>query len=305
MEAKHVFAGIFLIIVLGLMTGYYIYFFSSEDLEFTANPKNYNFSLEAANNSSMQFYNNLRFPTSDITYRIEHCTKKKSQDMRDAFAFMGNITILRFNEVNDNEQIYVTCNETAKFKENLFVAGEGGPSSVVRSGEYNVINKGEILLIQDSSCQKPNVAIHELLHVLGFKHSGNNNNIMYPISNCAQTVGEEIPQLINNLYSIESLPDLVFENVSAYMHGRMLDINISVRNIGLNTANPSIIEIILDNKQLRQVELSRLEAGGGKLITITNIFVTQFSLDEIELYIDSSDRELDKKNNNITLELAD
>ena len=234
MEAKHFFAAIFLVIVVVLLGGYSFYLFMSEELEFTANPRNYDFNIGNNSNSSMQFYPNLRYQDKEITYRIFNCEKKKNQDMRDAFDYLENLTILDFQEVDSGEEIYVTCNETTRFQKNMFIAGEGGPTWTVRAGLYNVIFKGEILLISDSQCEKPNVAIHELLHALGFNHSNNENNIMYPISSCKQTIGEQIPELINNLYSVESLSDLAFENASALKHGLYLDINLSIRNIGLN-----------------------------------------------------------------------
>jgi len=303
MEAKTIFAEIFAVIIIVLLLGYSSYYFASEELEFSANPRNYNFSVNNTDNNNMQFYPNMRYPNREITYRIYNCEKKKSQDMEDAFGIMENLTILKFNEVSDNEELYITCNETTRFKKNMFIAGEAGPSWTVRAGWYNIILRGEILLMLDSGCERPNIAIHELLHALGFNHSNNPNNIMYPISSCKQTIGEEIPQLINEIYSTESLPDLVVENASAHKHGLFLDINISVRNVGLNNASSAIINIISNEKIIKQIGLEGIEIGKGRIITLTSLLLTKLNADEIIISIDSADRELDKKNNNITLEI--
>ena len=118
--------------------------------------------------------------------------------------------------------------------ENYFVAGEGGPTNISSTNDFNVITHGQVLLLRDSDCPTPNVATHELLHALGFAHSTNPNNVMYPVTNCDQTIGQDIPELINTLYSTPSYSDLSFANASAIIHGRYLDTNISISNNGLN-----------------------------------------------------------------------
>lgn len=295
------FAG--LILVAGLLTGYYLYFLSNNQLEFSANPKNYNFSL-IETEAGMQFYPKMRYPNKEIKFRIFNCGIQKAQDMRDAFDYLENLTVLDFTEVESSEEIYITCDEKTRFERNLFVAGEGGPTKIIRSGEYSVIMAGEILLISDSKCEIPKVAIHELLHALGFKHSENQNSLMYKIANCNQVLGEQIPAKINELYSIKSLPDLKFEDISASMHGRYLDVNLSIRNAGLNNAGDSKIKISSDGDLIKELDLEKLEIGEGRLISVSNIFISQLRLDGLEIYIDSLDAELDKENNLIELELS-
>ena len=82
-----------------------------------------------------------------------------------------------------------------------------------------------------------------------------------------------------------------------------MDINLSIRNIGLNNASDAIINLISDSKIIKQLGIEGIEIGKGRIITVTNILITKFKLENITLEIDTTYRELDKENNNITLEI--
>ena len=302
MKSKIIFAILFLITITGLLGIYY--FLPFNELEFTINQKNYNFTINKSNSLiEMQFYPNMRYLKKEITYKIYNCSLKKSQDMKDAFNILNNLTILSFKPVLSNEEISVTCDEKERFNNGMFIAGEGGPTKIIRSGIYSIILSGKVLLIRESKCERPNIALHELLHALGFKHSKNPENIMYNFTKCKQTLGDDIPTLINRLYSIESYSDLMFENVSAIMHGRYLEINLSVRNAGLADSEPSVIEINSNGKLLKEIKVKSLKIGEGRLIFIKNIWISKTNIQELNLYINSSEKELDKENNNLNLEI--
>jgi len=185
----------------------------------------------------------------------------------------------------------------------LFIAGEGGPTNITRTKNFNIITSGKVLLIKDSNCPRPNIALHELLHALGFDHSKNTNNIMYNVSNCRQTLGEDIPNLINKLYSVPNYADLSFGNVSAIMKGKYLDLNLTVRNNGLKKAENATIIISADDKILKKINLSSLEIGRGTSIFLTNLFVNQIKVNKIEIFIDSEFEELDKSDNKLVLQV--
>ena len=219
-------------VMIGLLFVYW--FVPLNSVSFGSFSGNSNFSLDS--NSQMQFYENMRFPETRISYHINDCPLQKEDDMQWAFEILENKTILDFYPVVSEPEISVTCDSRNKLDGSLFIAGEGGPTNITKTQNFNVILSGSILLLRDSSCEIPNVAIHELLHVLGFDHSSNNENIMYNLSNCRQTIGDDIIDLINELYSFESLPDLTLENVSAIMNRRYLDTNISVKNYGLQNS---------------------------------------------------------------------
>ncbi len=284
---------IFGLFLISLMIFYFIPF---NTINFSTNTGNYNFSV-IQGNSTMQFYPNMRFSSQEISYRIFDCPLQKEDDMEFAFDIMENITPLRFYPVVNNEEISITCEEILRVDKDFFIAGEGGPVNITVSGQFNVIMNGEILLIKESDCPRPNIALHELFHVLGFGHSSNQGNIMYNITNCDQTIGQDMIQLIETLYSVPSYPDLSLENVSAVMTGRFLSVNMIIMNRGLNNAGASKVYIYVDNTFLKELDLIPLETGRGRIISISNIFVTQLNINELDFIISSDFKEITKDNN--------
>ncbi len=271
--------------------------------EFGIKPGNSNFSLNSYEGENMQFYANMRYPDSRISYKIISCPLQKKDDMERAFEIISNKSVLEFYPLEYNEEISVTCDSRNKIEEGLFIAGEGGPTNITKAGEFYVIFHGKILLIKESTCERPNIALHELLHALGFNHSKNSNNIMYYISKCKQTIGQDQIDLINKLYSIPSYPDLAFENVSAIMHGRYLDTNISIKNNGLKDAEEVRILIYADEKFVKEIDLDALKVGHGITIILSNVWVKEINVGELKFFIDSNFSELEKNNNVIVLEI--
>lgn len=279
-------------------------FFPFENIAFSVD-SNPSFSLE--NNSvKMQFYENMRFPDSKITYNIDgDCTLKKKQDMREGFEIIENLTILEFEELYQNGEIFISCQEENLIEDGMFIAGEGGPTKIISGENFNVIFSGNILLIRESQCSKPNVAMHELLHVLGFNHSDNPQNLMYPISKCSQTIGDEIINEINRLYSTPSNPDLFFENASGSKEGRYLNLKLSIRNGGLMDSPPCKIVVYDEEKELKNVDISGMEVGVGITIDMKNIDIGLNKIEKLRIKIEGNFDELSKDNNEITLMNSD
>ncbi|MDP3992221.1 MAG: matrixin family metalloprotease [Nanoarchaeota archaeon] len=296
---KSVLSYVIAILLVALLFFYWV--FPLETIDFSFSPKNSNFTLDGNGNDNMQFYQNMRFPNKDISYRIDDCTLQKADEMETAFDIIDDLTIINFYSVSSNEEIFVTCDEQTRFEGNLFIAGEGGPVNITQAGNFNVIQKGAITLIRESKCENPNVGTHELLHALGFDHSENPNNIMYPVSKCSQTIGQDTVDLINWLYSFPSLPDMAFENVSATMSGRYLDLNFTIRNQGLKNSPGGTIEVYADGDSIQEIEFESLGIGHGRRILINNIFVLQKSIDELRFFINTDFEELEKENNEAIL----
>jgi hypothetical protein len=302
MGAKSSFVFAILLLILFFVAYWFIPF---QETYFVPSNANTNFTLNNLSQEEMQFYPNLRFLSPNISYRIGECTLSKKGEMEMAFEIIENKTFLNFYPVQSNEEISITCQSTNKIEGNLFIAGEGGPMNITSSGNYNLIHNGAILLIRDSGCESPNVAIHELLHVLGFRHSSNEYNLMYNVSMCGQRIGEDMINKINEIYSIPSYPDLVFENVSVVMHGRYLNSNFTVKNVGLNSSEEMKLNFYADNKKVESMDIDGLKAGTGMKITLQNFFINQIDVREIKMKIDYPLEELEKNNNEIILKVKD
>lgn len=301
MWGKIFFSFVFVIFTVSTLILYW--FVPFKITEFGIKPGNSNFSLNSYEEGNMQFYANMRYPNPRISYKIDSCPLQKKDDMERAFDIIENQSVLEFYPLEYDEEISVTCDSRNKIKDGLFVAGEGGPTNITKAGEFYVIFNGKILLIKESTCERPNIALHELLHALGFDHSDNPNNIMYPISKCKQTIGQDILESINKIYSVPSYPDLVFENVSAIMHGRYLDTNITIKNNGLKDAEEIKILIYADEKFVKEIDLDLLEIGYGLTITLSNVWVKAMSVKELKFFIDYNFDELEKNNNEVVLEI--
>ena len=285
----------------------FYWFFPFNTIEFYSDigtSNNFNFSLSSSETKEMQFYENMRYLNSEISYRIFDCPLYKKNEIQKAFDTLSNLTTLNFYPVLYNEEISATCENRAKAKRGpIFIAGEGGPINITNTQNFNVIFHGEITLIKESKCENPNIGLHEILHALGFDHSSNPNNIMYNVSKCSQTIGDDIINKIDELYSVKSYPDLAFENVSAIMHGKYLDTNMSIRNHGLKKSENAKILIYADEKLIKEVELNPLEIGYGLTISLRNILVLKLNVNELNFLIESSFNELNKNNNQIKLEI--
>lgn len=289
----------FLLVVILLVFYWFIPLSTTEFYSF-----NKSSSQEVSNDVSTQFYPNMRFGDSKISYNIaDSCPLQKQDDMERAFDIISSKTPLRFFPVASSEEISVLCDSGVKLEGGLFVAGEGGPVNITRAGEFNVISNGRILLFKESSCPEPNVAIHELLHVLGFDHVNNPNDIMYNLSRCDQEISPSTIQTLYNLYSIPSLPDLAFEDASAVMKGKYLDLNMSVRNSGLIASSSAVISVYADGKKIKDFDLNSLEVGHGRIVSLTNLFVVKLKVNQLTLFINSTQEELSKDNNEVKLQI--
>ncbi|MEK6906042.1 MAG: matrixin family metalloprotease, partial [Nanoarchaeota archaeon] len=245
-----IFSSIAIFLVIFSLLFYWFIPFKTTDFQPDYN-RNSNFSINSS--GSMQFYPNMRYPEPVISYSITDCTLKKKDEMVRAFDFISNLTVLKFYPTGETPEISITCDSNNKIEGGLFIAGEGGPTNITKTEKFSVILAGKILLIRESGCKTPNVPIHELMHVLGFDHSDNSGNLMYPISDCSQTIGEDSIELINQLYSVPSYPDLSFEGVSATMHGAYLDTDISIRNNGLKQSETFKVKIYADEKMIKEI----------------------------------------------------
>ena len=247
-----------------------------------------------------QFYSNMRYESSTISYSFASaCSQTKKEDARSAFAFLDEETILSFNEKAEGE-IQITCGAVSppSGSERTFVAGEGGPYLVINASAFNIIKTGKISLYREEKCDNPNIAIHEILHALGFDHTGNISSIMYPISECDQTLDEEIIKEINKIYSVPSLPDLVLSSLSVNSSNSYINFEVKVSNEGITDAGSATLELRdkAKDKVIKSFDLGNVQVGSRKVLGVTNVWAFP-SPKEVEFRIVYSGQELSKDNN--------
>jgi hypothetical protein len=295
--------GILLIIIFTFLFLFILYFspFQHKQFNLLGNDKDSNFTFNSTEELNL-FYPNMRFPFSNISYKIYNCEKDKMQEVIQSFQIIQNLSVLRFYPIENKEQISIFCEEKKEDFNQLYVAGEGGPTEITVSGDFKIIKKGEIHLIKKSDCDKPNVVIHELFHVLGFNHSINKEDIMYNVTNCNQKINPLAISYINDLYSIPPLPDLEISNVSLIVHGRFLDLNSTVKNMGIISSNNSTLFIYGDDKIIETFNIEDLCEGCSKIISIGNAWINSYKAENLSLEIKTNEKELNKENNKIKLD---
>jgi hypothetical protein len=248
---------------------------------------------------SEQFYPNLRYQDKNIKYSIsDSCDAKKRKSAEDAFSVISELTILNFEEDKANPEIAILCSDIAPSadEKNHFVAGEGGPSKIIDTGNFEVILFGKVSLYRTDVCEEPKVAEHEILHALGFDHNSNRDSILYPITDCKQQIDQDIIEDINRLYSVPSLPDLVIDEVSAERTGKYIGFKINISNKGLIDSNDAILYVYSSDKEIYNYLLSDMGMGKRKVLTITNLFSISAS-DMLRFEIKTPENEISKDNN--------
>lgn len=286
----------------GLGIGMYFLWLNlpAESLEF--NPYHRNISQEFSEQST-QFYPNMRYKSKIITYAIEpNCSLKKTNDVKGAFARIQDVTVLSFVEQARNPEVMIMCSniEPSAEQEDHFIAGEGGPVQIINTTNYAVILAGKVSLYRPDSCEKPQIATHEILHALGFDHNSNTKSIMYPYTECDQIIEQEIIDEIARIYHEDALPDLVIETVKASKAGRYLGFEAVISNQGIEDSEGSELIVIIKREEVKTIEIGSLEIGVRKILTITNLPVSR-NTEEITFSVQTDEEELGKENNQVEL----
>ena len=297
---------IFFLLVLGA-AGYFVYMqLPGNPIALKINQTNENITLPQYSESK-QFYPNLRFATNKITYGFEDaCSDEKKVSVRDAVSILEKDTVLVFDEKPSNDaQVHILCSEIGPEPEQAghFVAGEGGPTEIINTTLYSVIRGGKLSLYRDESCDRPLIALHEMLHVLGFDHNSNPQSIMYPTLNCNEQLDSHIVDSINALYHDESLPELTIIDANATKEGRYVSFSVKVMNRGLVEAESVSLDVLEGTNVLQTFDLGKIDIGVIKALSVENLKASR-SGSEIKLHIRSPSRELDENNNYLTLSAA-
>ncbi len=260
----------------------------------------------SASSNSVQFYPNMRYRERDISYHIsDACSNKKQNDVETAFLILEEKTILNFYPTDNDPELNILCSSVSPKpnEEGHFVAGEGGPTEIINTSAYSVILSGKISLYRAEKCDEPKIALHEILHALGFDHNNNEGSVLYPVTSCDQQLDEYIIETINELYAVDSLPDLIIGKISANKSGRYLNLEIEVVNIGLANSQDSELIISSNNEEIKRYDLLEIEIGTKKKLSVTNMRLPRDS-DSVSFVVETDEREISKSNNDaeITVE---
>lgn len=264
-------------------------------------------TTQAPVSKAVQFYPSMRFPDRTIKYTLEsRCSERKRNEMIAAFDYLQERTILNFVEGND-PQIIVTCSNLAPEPalEGHFVAGEGGPTEILNTSLYSVILEGKIALYKADNCDSPHVALHELLHALGFDHVNNEGSIMYPTLDCDQILDPIFLEELNELYADDNLPDLLITHANATKSGAYLAFSVEVANQGLAPSDEVTLRVIADGEVIKSFNLEELEIGTKKILSVENLRIPR-SAQTIRFSVESatSERELTMDNNELELSVT-
>lgn len=255
------------------------------------------------NSEVKQFYPNMRYPSSSISFSIESsCNAQKRQDMESALNIIQNKTILKFYEKINDAEIKFSCSDAVPAAKTArhFVAGEGGPVTIINTSKYSIILQGQVLLYRIERCGEPVVTIHETLHALGFDHTSHESSILYPVSNCNQQLEQEIVNTINQIYAVKPLPDITIESLNANRRGLFISFEIIIANEGLSEIGDAALILQSEGKKIKDISLESLEIGKKRIITVENLRLP-WGTKDIEFIIESKEIELNKENNRAML----
>lgn len=179
------------------------------------------------------------------------------------------------------------------------VVGEGGPTRAIETGGgFTLIEGGEIFLIPtEGKCVGVSRPVHEMGHVLGLGHISDKNDVMFQIEgrSCEQNITQITIDAVSELYKMPAAPDLFITNVSAVKRGGLLDVNFTIRNIGIVETSPTSVGFVGDGKQIESVSdpqfsfLPAIKPGSGLTKRITNAKVSS-RLSELDLIADDQNK---------------
>ncbi|MCS7106212.1 MAG: matrixin family metalloprotease [Candidatus Aenigmarchaeota archaeon] len=234
---------------------------------------------------------------------LPHFSVSSIESMREALEIWENATnkLIIFEEVENPEESDIIVNWVKTFEEGKRILGEGGP--VVRdTGLFNLTVRGEIYLrIQKVKCLEVITAMHEIGHVLGFDHSKNPEDIMYPIASCSQRITEAEVKTLEELYKIPPKPELYFLNASVNKPGKYLAMEFGVKNSGLINSFKSSVSLILDNRTVRSFDIPELQPGEALVVRVSNLIIPSFKIFQLLVDAQNHNDEIYEGNNLITL----
>jgi hypothetical protein len=300
-----VFVAVVLLLALAGGAFYFVYMMTpGAPISLRVLPNNLTNSNPLPYTTSTQFYPNMRFSSSEISYAFaDACSDDKEANVAAALSILQDQTVLSFREISASQaEITILCSEIGPEPEQRghFIAGEGGPTEIINTTRYSVIQKGKLSLYREENCERPMIALHELLHVLGFDHNNDPRSIMFPTLDCDQELDDYITEAIDEIYSEPSLPDLAIVRANATKEGRYVSFAVEVMNKGLVEVDNVKLEVREGDDVLKTFELQTMNIGVRKTLTVDNLRASREG-SEIQLRVVSNSPELDENNNYLNL----
>ncbi|MFZ5954796.1 MAG: matrixin family metalloprotease [Nanoarchaeota archaeon] len=130
-----------------------------------------------------------------------NCTQYQIKRVKDAFQIFENETdnLIYFREEKENPDIKILC-YGVKPSEDYMIMGEGSFEFIDK-----MILRAELNFFNHRNCGTfPDIEIHEILHIFGFRHSEDKTSIMYPIENTCDhnKIDEEIIEKLKQTYLV-------------------------------------------------------------------------------------------------------
>ena len=158
-------------------------------------------------------------------------------------------------------------------------------------------------MFRNERCESPQIALHEILHALGFDHNSDKNSILYPITECNQIIDLYILDKIESLYSLDSVPDLIVDEFRVAGSGRYINLKISVLNGGFMDSGESVLKIYADDKEIKEINSKGIEIGTRRIFDVENLRLPLGNLNKISVVVFYENRELGKQNNMAEIKL--
>ena len=259
------------------------------------------------NTLAKQFYPSMRFRDSKITYTIEKtCSFDKTTSIYSALDTIMDKTIISFQELTSGGEMQFLCSQVAPQPDEVghFVAGEGGPTKIINTTNYAVILSEKVSLYRDEKCPQPKIALHEILHGLGFDHINNSRSILYPITDCNQVIDDSIISEIALLYRDKPLPDLIIENATANITGKYINFDVTISNMGLENAKNVTLNVKNGDSLIKSFNLENIDIGAKKFYRVLNLkFAGKLSSINFETQDNLAQSELSYSNNKASLNI--
>ncbi len=254
---------------------------------------------------AVQFYPKMRYVNSTISYSIDSsCSVEKQSEVVNALSIISEKTVLAFVPKGEDSELKILCSEVSHPAEQNrhFIAGEGGPTIVLNTSIYYIIKEGKISLFKSHSCDSPIIALHEILHALGFDHTSDTNSIMYPVTACKQSLDQGIIDTINEIYSVKPLPDIALTELTANKTGRYLSFKVTVSNIGLVSVKDVELLVMTDNVEIKKFDINELNIAERKSLNVKNLKIPE-DTQKVSFVINLLDNsaEISEDNNKVDL----